>query len=197
MEFDAASFDPAAKAFVAAALSYAETCDLKAEEPTGWFDFINYDICSSRPQDFEPVFAAKEAFDRATESMLHVPLLARDLGDQIRIFANWIDGVSKIQVSRGTMRVYQGLALALNAYAPEAKMPTEPKHALDQYFVAYPVRGVAYIWEQVNCYDPVSFRWSDCSPTSPYVRMDRYAIHRKRGTPLVWRSSPQGPYLAE
>ena len=129
--------------------------------------------------------------------MADKPVLAQALADQIDVFQTWMDGISKIEVSRGTLRVYQGLALAFDAYKPDAKVPTEPKHALDQYFVAYPERGVAYIWEQVNCYDPKTFNWVNCEPSHPYVRLDRYAIHRKRGTPLLWRSSPQGPFIAE
>jgi len=195
--FDAARFDPAARAFVDAALAYAETCNLRAEAPEGWFDFITYDVCSTEAKDLDPVLAAGKAFQDVAAPMAALPIPAKAVADQVRIFREWADGVAKIQVSRGTMALYQGVALAYNAYKPDAKVPTEPKRALDQYFVAYPERGVAYIWEQVGCYDPKTFEWLGCDPARPTVRIDRYGIHRARGTPLPWRSSSQGPFLAE
>ena len=194
--FDAGRFDPAAKALLDAALAYAETCNLKAEAPTGWFDFITYDVCSDAAKDVDPVIAASKALEQVVAGMRDLPLSARGMAEESRIFREWAEGVAKIHVSRGTMRLYQDLALAWNAYKPDAQAPTEPKHALDQYFVAYPDRSVAYIWEQIDCYDEKTLVWLSCDPAHPYVRMDRYTVHRKRGTPLVWRSSPQGPFLA-
>ena len=194
--FDAGRFDPAARAVVDAALAYAETCNLKAEEPTGWFDFITYDVCSNEAKDLDPAIAAGKSLEQTTAGMRALPLPARAVAEEARIFVEFVEGVAKIHVSRGTMRLYQDLALAWNAYKPDAKAPTEPKHALDQYFVAYPERGVAYIWEQTGCYDEKTVEWVGCDPVHPYVRLDRYGVHRKRGTPLPWRSSPQGPFLA-
>jgi hypothetical protein len=195
--FDAARFDPAARAFVEAALAYAETCNLETDEPGNWFDYITYDVCSTDTKDTGPVIAAGKTFQDVAAPMANPPVPAKALADQVRIFREWAEGVEKIQVSRGTMLLYQGLALAYNAYKPEAKVPTEPKRALDQFFVEYPQRGVAYIWEQKGCYDAQTLQYNGCEPGRPTVRLDRYAIHRQRGTPLAWRSSPQGPFLAD
>jgi len=200
--FDDAKFDTAAKAFVEAVLAHAETCNLEADSPAGWFDFITYDVCSTSPKDIDPALAAAQTLEsgvseRANLTKSDMPMAARAFLDQARIERDWLGGVEKIQVSRGTMRSYQALSIAYNGYKPDAKLPTEPKHALDQYFVAYPSRSVAYIWEQVYCYEPNTFVYNGCDPSRPHVRMDRYAIHRHRGTPLEWRTSAQGPFLAD
>lgn len=195
--FDAARFDASAKGFVDAALTYAETCNLEAEQPGYWFDFITYDVCSTDAKDIAGVISASDTFQAAATGMTDLPVAATAVVEQVKIFRSWVEQVQKIKVTRGTMLVYQGLSLAYNAYKPNAVVPTEPKHALDQYFVVYPSRGVAYIWEQRLCYDPETLYYTGCDPTKTTVRMDRYEIHRKRGTPLKWKTSPQGPFLVD
>lgn len=197
MPFDQPAFDTKAKAFVDAALTYTETCNLQVDAPKGWFDFISFDVCSTKHDDLAPVEAAGKAFDGLDPTLKSAPLEAVALFERIKTFRSWALGISKIKVTRGTMRIYQDLALAYDAYRPEAKVPTEPKHALDQYFVVHPERSVAYIWEQTGCYDKKTYEYVGCDPTHDYVRMDRYAIHRQRGTPLQWNQSPQGPFLPD
>lgn len=195
--FDAARFDAAGKAVGDAALAYAGTCDLSTEAPTGWFDFISYDVCSLDAKALEPVLEARKKLADASPPPEAMPLPALAFAEQARIFGDFVDGVRAIRVSRGTMRTYQGLALAWNAYKPDAKIPTEPKHALDQYFVKHPSRPIDYIWEQTGCYDPTSWAYVGCEPSHPYVRANRYDVRRAHGTPLAWRTSVQGPFLAD
>lgn len=183
--FDKAAFDKVARAFVDASLAYAETCQLDVAEPGNWFHFISYDVCSTEAKDTSPVAKAEEQLVAAAGDGSGAPVEAKAYLDQAAIFAEWVATAARVKVTRGTMLSYQHLALAYNRYDPSAKVPTEPKRALDQYFVKYPAPFVNYIWIQKG------------AATDDGEQLTAYERRRKRGTPLRWRQSSQGPFLGD
>jgi hypothetical protein len=190
--FDQAAFKNAAIAYLDAARSYGDTCHLTCEEPGNWFDFICYDTCDTSDAKVKPAldaFAALEPFDET-----RAPRAALAFVGHARALRDFLAGVPKAKVARGTLALFQETALAYAAFDPGSKVALVPKVPLDEFFVKHPAPGVSYIWEQPRCIDE---SWKVVECLGKVRRVTGYELRAHRGTPLIWRMGAQGPFLTD
>jgi hypothetical protein len=171
--FAAAELAPLGRAAVDAALKAADACRLVATDPGTWFDYISYDQCSWKAGEVDAYQAALKPL-LAYADAHELPAAPRTFVDHARLFGEWLSLAARSE-SRGTVRLYQDLALAYNAQGPAQKVDADPPSIVKQYTEDFGVVFIDYIWKSYG----------------------RYKAHAARPRPFVWRTGAQGPFLAD
>ncbi|APR81853.1 Hypothetical protein A7982_07202 [Minicystis rosea] len=122
---DAGAVDPEetrklAQAAADAALACARTCVIHAPP----FDDAS-DGCTADAATVAPLAEAARSLLAHTEKHV-VPGEAAAFAKTASLFAEWMTQAQKLQRTRGTLRLYQDVADAWNAYQPKAPIPVDP-----------------------------------------------------------------------
>jgi hypothetical protein len=163
---------PLSEAVIDAAGAIVAACGLDVVEPGDWFEFQTFDICKwkkGEPAAYQGAAAKLAAYAEDHD----LPPAARTFADEARLFADWVGLAERSEKTRGTLRLYQDVALAWTALRPDRPVAPDPPHILKLWFEKMDDRWVDYIWSSKRT----------------------YAAHRALGTPLRWHTSPQGPFL--
>jgi hypothetical protein len=157
-----------------AARRAVDGCRLVAIDPGFWFDYVMYDRCAWK--EGEVAAYREKAAALAAYAVSHdLPLAARTFADHARLFGEWLALAERADTTRGTVRLFQDLALAYDAYDPEHRVDPDPPGIVKQYTEDFGVPIIHYIWESHR----------------------RYELHRAKPRPLLWRDGAQGPFLAD
>lgn len=172
------AFDEAAGAALGAVAKALERCHLEAVEPGDWFRYEFFDWCEWKEGEVPPALAA---LDAALAKAKEVPALAAGrrgtVIEQLRLFRDWLDLAARSKQGRGTLALFQDLALAWNAYQPDKArlVAVDPPHVVAQYHEKFGVRHVEYIMESYKGYER----------------------HKSYGLPLPWVRGVHGPRLPD
>jgi hypothetical protein len=179
--FAAAELTALARPVIDAAARAADACHLVAIDPGTWFAYISYDVCTWKDADVAAY--ADKARELAAYAGGHdLPAPARTVADHARLFGEWLASAHRAKNGRGTARLFQDLALAWNAYAPDQKVDPDPPGIVKQYTEDFGEPRVNLIWR---------------TPAYGQPGMTPFKAHQALPRPLKWRNGAQGPFLGD
>jgi hypothetical protein len=150
-----------------------DVCQLASIEPGTWFDLEIFESCTwnekdlaSLLSDMDKIFALVKQHPELEQgkraSVIH----------QFHLFSDWMKLSQRAKQVRGTLALFQGLAITWNSYQPKQKTAADPPKIVTQYFEHMPDEHDHYL----STFGP-------------------YKARKARGLPLKWFAAIHGPRL--
>lgn len=169
-------FDEIAMKTLGAVDTALKGCKLEFTEPGFWFDFEFFDWCTWKEG---VVPSVSKSAGELSALLKTAPELRedkrKDFIAKLDMFHDWLLLAERSKESRGTLALFQELALAWNAYQSDKNkhVAPDPAHIVHQYTVDFGNAHVNYLSESNRAWEK------------------RKAL----GSPLPWRRGLHGPRL--